>query len=139
MRVYLCVNRGLGLRMLASFNKVSQTFPIAKVYTQKKEALKEYQRKGRETIKESIDKSIDHRHQIMIFLLDIPDKYLKYESGEMLDPYTTEYDSRINTIYSVPTKIINHSQILSVESVHFHIKETRLRYKRTLTVPKVDC
>ncbi len=49
MRVYLCVNRGLGLGMLTSFNKESKNIPIVNVYTQKRKHLKSISKKVENT------------------------------------------------------------------------------------------
>lgn len=136
MRVFLCVNRGLGLELMKSGQKANKMEHTLLVYTQKTMAIKAFQDSSRKYIRNFIKNSVKEggrgRFQVMLFLMDIPYKNLTYVSGEEPDPYTTEYDPSMETIHLFPVKKFEYNQILSVESLFFYIdKKKRLRHKRT--------
>lgn len=105
------------------------------VCTQKQIAFKQF--KGSittEYIRESLGKTTNNKFPVMMFLLDIPDRNLVYVSGDELDPYTTEYDSKMDTRYSFNLQKFKNADILSVESWHFYLGKTRLKCKKILTL-----
>ena len=94
MRVYLCVDRGQGLTMWRSMPKQRKDFVV---HTQKKTAIKNY--KNIINVREDIVKSNSKQKNVMIYLLDIPYKYLEYISGDEL-----EKNCYINYDYNTMTK-----------------------------------
>lgn len=138
MRVYLCVNRELGLLIMQEKrfkHKESLTCPV---YTQKKKAIKAFpqEKEMRKNIRERLTKNHLLRIPVIIFLLDISEKYLTYISGDRLDPYTTEYSLEMDTEFSLPIKRINVQDILSLETtkVFFLDKHNRLKCKKALSI-----
>lgn len=127
MRVYLCMNQSQGLTMWRTGLK-NLAF---KVYTQKQEAIKAYKNTNNERIKEKISSSPYGKYPIIVFLLDIPDKDLKYISGDELEPIITEYTGKENIVYELVPKKININEILSYEVWHYYIRNKRLKHKRT--------
>lgn len=143
MKVYLCVNRGLGQQILCGkvAREISTSPEIAKelsaypVYTKKRKSLKKYPQKARGYIRDKL-KQKRAREPVMLFLLDIQDTNLIYTSGDRLDPYTTEYyPDKMDTEFSLSIKKIKVDNILSMETwVYFLDKNKRLKWKRASTL-----
>lgn len=146
MKVYLCVNRGLGQQILCGkvAREISTSPEIAKelsaysVYFRKKDALKNYQRKAREYIRSKL-KERRASEPVMLFLMDIENIHLTYASGQRLDAYVTEYYPDRDTEFLLPIKKIKIGNILSIETwMYFLDKNKRLRYKRVhALIPRV--
>lgn len=133
MRVFMCINRELGLEVLKNPTKaIVDSARKLNLCTQKQETLKLFQNASRDYIRKSLKKSCDNKFPVIILSLDIPCSELTYVSGDRLDPYTTEYDFNMDTIYSYDISRFKHDYIISVESWYFYLNKTRLKYKKVL-------
>lgn len=144
MKVFLCVNRGLGQQILCGkvAREISMRPEIAKelsahsVYFRKKDALRSFSTKEARKYLRSKLKEKRVREPVMLLLLDIERESLRYVSGDRLDPYIPEYHpQKMDTEFSVSIKKIKIDNILSMETwVYFLDKNKRLKYKRAQTL-----
>ena len=135
MRVYLCVNRELGLRIMEG--KMAKKSIVCPVYTQKKRAVKAYiqEKEVRKDIRERLTENHLLKIPLILFLLDISEKHLTYISGDLLDPYITEYYPEMDTKFSLPIKKMKTHDILGLDTyVLFLDKHNRLKRKKILSV-----
>ena len=104
------------------------------VFTQKKVAIDTFKTRNREYIRDSLKKTNSNKFPVMILLMDIPEKELKYLAGDELDPYTTEYDLSMDTEYEYNFDRFVTKYILEVESKYFYINKTRLKIRRLWSI-----
>lgn len=127
MRIYICITRGQGLELL---KKTTQGVHYA--YTNKQRAIREFRQRHAGYIRDCINKEQYGKFSVMLFSLDVPDEKLIYYSGDELEPFITEYDLKMDTVFLYDLKNHRNDEIISMESWYYRIHKNRLKPKKEI-------